>query len=223
MFQPEFDALADLCERTGRIAGALREPRTANAPWRRSNLGEAMFEAFEGQKARASVCVRTNEQNAAIVMLEREDDRRAAALAECLLLAPNADLGAMLRQCKEDARGILLAIVQEERLRFACEGLPVPLRVPVSGPVAAARRSNTCETGTIPLDGLSATLLYSNEFFSQIETAQIVEAVQHALRNNRASLARSLPDLGANAQRFAFACVTMPSSGVESPRPSALV
>jgi hypothetical protein len=224
MFQPEFDALMELCERTARIAAMLQEPRLHRGPWRRASLGEAIVEAFEGQKARASVRVRTDEHNAAIVLLEREDDRRAAALAERLLLAPNVNLGEMARECKQDARGILLVVVEGERqVRFACEGLPVPLRVPISGPVPSVRRAESCETGTIPLDAPSMTLICSNEFAAQIATAQLVHAVQHGLRNSRAGLARSLPGLGASAHRVAFACVTMLSSDVDLPRPSALV
>ncbi|HLI97775.1 MAG TPA: GAF domain-containing protein [Candidatus Baltobacteraceae bacterium] len=222
MFQPEFDALSELCARTARIVSSLREPRRSTR-WRDATLGESRVEAFEGQKARASVCVRSDDENVAIVILERENDRRAAALAELLLLAPQANLHEAMRQCKEDARGMLLAVMGSDDLRFAVEGLPLPLRVPVSGPVPAARRIDSCETGTIPVDGPAAILLCSNEFAAQIATAQLVGAVQHALRNNRAGVARSLPGLGPSAQRLAFVCVTTLSSGVELPRPSALV
>jgi hypothetical protein len=99
----------------------------------------------------------------------------------------------------------------------------VPLRVPISGPVAATRHARSCETGTIQLDSQSMTLIYSTDFASQIATGDLVGAVQRGLRSSRATLARSLPGLAERARKIAFACITMLSSDVDSPRPPALV
>lgn len=222
MFQPEFDALRELCECTGRVASTLREPRAAG-PWHRAMLGEAMIEVFQGSKAGSSLCVRADGGRAAIVMLERQDNRRAAAIAKRLLIEPNADLRDLLPLFKEDARGIFIGIVEDgDRLRFACEGVPVPLRVPLSGPVAAHRPPSSLQAGTIALDDQSLALVHSSEFAQQVHTAELVGAVQRGLRTSRATLARSLPRLGTRVQHLAFACITMLSS-VDSRRPSALV
>jgi hypothetical protein len=224
MFQPEFDALSQLCERTAHVAAALEQPHARGGPWRRAMIGETMVEAFEGVKARASMSVRAEEGRTAVVLLERGDPRRAASVASRLLADPQTDLREIIEELREDLRGALVALIEgEDRLRYACEGLPMPLRVPLNGPVAATRRAESCECGTIRLGENSATLLYSSEFASQIQTAQIVAAVQRTLRTSRSTLARSLPGLGSSPQRLAFACITMLSSDVDSPRPPAIV
>lgn len=224
LFQPEFDALVDLCERTGHAAVLLREPRLAHGPWHRAVLGQAVVDLFEGQNARASIAVRFDEARAAIVLLEREDASFAGILAERLMLEPEANLSALLAQVKGELRGMLLAVANEDRvLRFACEGVPMPVRVPLSGPVPATRYALACESGAFALDAQSAVLLYSAEFAAQIATGDLVGAVQRGLRSSRATLARSLPMLASKARKIAFACITMLSSDVDSPRPSALV
>lgn len=222
MYEPEFDALATLCENVASCAEAL-SPVRLGGPWQQAMLGEIMIEAFEGPGARASIRVSCEGENAAIVMLEREDDRLAAKIVEQLLSDPDADLKALLETYKFDARGILVGLVENgSRFRYACEGLPLPLRVPLTGPVEAVRSAQRCETGTIPLGAQSATLVYCTDFAAQVEPARLVGVIQSGLRSSRAMLARGLPSLGSRTQKLAFACITMLSSAVESPRPSAL-
>jgi hypothetical protein len=223
MYRPEFDALSELCERTARFAASLSPPGGGDGPWQQAVLGESMIEAFEGSRARVSVRVRSDGENAAVVMLELKDDRQAARLADRLLSEPDADLRRLLEAYKPNARGILLGIVESgARFRFACEGLPMPLRVPLNGPVEAPKRAESCETGTIALGAQSATIVYCTEFAVQVEPAQLVGMIQRSLRTSRAMLARALPGLGTGTHKLGFACITMLSSAVESPRPSAL-
>lgn len=224
MFQPEFDAFADLCERTGRIASMLLEPRMHGKPWERAVAGDAIVEAFEGRHARSSIYVRGEQDRIAVVMLEPQDERRARAIAERLLGERRPDLREFVRSCKEDAHGILLGVVEDGvRLHFACEGVPFPLRVPLSGPVPSTRFAASCESGAIQLDAQSLTLMYGGEFASQIATADLVGAVQRGLRFSRATLARSIPGLGTSAQKLAFVCITMLSSDVDLPHRPALL
>lgn len=224
LFQPEFDALIDLCERTGRATSLLRQPHLSRGPWQHAVLGEAVVDVFAGPTSRASICVRSDERTLAIVIVEREDDVRAGELAEKLLAEPRCDLRELLLQIKDDVRGALLAAVTDsDHLRFVCDGLPVPLRVPLSGPVAATRSPYACESGTIDLDAQSMTLIYSSDFASQIPTGDLVGAVQRGLRSSRATLARSLPSLAPSARKISFACVTMLSSDVDSQGPPAIV
>lgn len=222
MFQPEFDALADLCERTGHALVNLREPRI-RGPWRRAMLGQVMLEAFEGARARASFALQSDGVTAAVVVLEPQNDRRAAELAQQLLLESDVDLRQFAAACKGDSRGIALAVLDDGvRLRYACEGLPVPLRVPLSGPIPASRRAESCEAGSFMMDANCVTLIYSSEFASQIEPAKLVGALQRGLRASRAMVARSLPRLAQSTQKLGFACITMLSSDV-APHPQALV
>jgi hypothetical protein len=224
LFQPEFDALQELCDRTGMLASALGGPRARSGPWQRAVASDAMAEAFEGARSRCSVCVRSAGEKIAIVMLEREDARRAGEVTEQLLSQSQPDLRALATACKTDGFGVLLALVDEgQQLYFACDGLPVPLRIPLSGPVPLSRRAESCEVGTFVLDPLSLTFLYSNEFAAQVPTAQAVGAIQRGLRVSRATLARSLPGLGTSAQKLAFTCITTLSSAVDLPRQPALV
>jgi hypothetical protein len=224
MFQPEFDALTELCERTGRVLLTLREPAVQDAPWHRAVAGDVAVDVFEGAKTKASLIARSDEeQRIAIVLLEPADTRRGATIAERLLLEPKRSLREVVADFKGDSRGIAIALVQSGRLRYACDGVPIPQRVPLSGPVSSVRRAETCESGSLPVDGNSITLLCSSSFAAQIETAQVVRAVQRGLRDNGAMVARIIPRLARNTKQLGFACVTMQSSDVDLQLPPALV
>lgn len=85
MYAPEFDALTDLCEHVARYACALRLPGTSGGQWQQAMLGEVMIEALEGTRAQASIYVRSDGENGAVVMLEREDGPLAMRIDEQVL------------------------------------------------------------------------------------------------------------------------------------------
>lgn len=223
MFQPEFDALTELCERTGRVLLTLREPIVQDAPWRRAVAGDVTVDVFEGAKTKASFSTRSDGHCVAIVLLEPADVPRAGAIAERVVLEPQADLRQLVTELKQDSGGIAIAVAEDGRMRYACEGVPIPQRVPLSGPVSSVRRAESCESGSLALDGDCVTLVYSSLFASQIETAQVVGAVQRGLRDNRTMIARIIPRLARNTKQLGFACVTMQWSDVDLPRPPALL
>lgn len=227
MFDPEFSALADLAALTGRVFSA--RGNAGGRLWRRMTACDAHIDVYQGAKGHAALQVSTHGSLAAIAAVEDEDRARSAEFANALVrevtvLQERAEeqLRALVRRFDDGKRGVLVGIVDGERLTYACSRFPLPLRVPVSGPVPAIRRASECESGGIALGPQSVTLIYSNEFASQIETAQLVATVQRGLRGRWANAARSLPELALSRGRLAFAAITMPTYGVDSPHPQAL-
>lgn len=218
LFEPEFEAFTELCERTARVLPTLREPASGATPWREMTAAESILELYQGPKASASIYAACAGEVAAIVALDSGEKRQAARIATALLADPDADLEAKLHEEQGDLGGLLLAIVRDGRLEYACKGFPVPLRIPLSGPVPAFRIAERCETGTIDLHPPCMTLLYSMDFALQVETAQLVAAVQREMRNSRTNIARMLPELAEKRQRLTFASIMMRTSAADAQR-----
>jgi hypothetical protein len=232
MFAPEFDALSEMAERTGRAFAALRSTSNANGAWQRIALRDAFVDVYRGSRAHALIRVDAQDGAVGIVALEAQGEA-AVTFADWLLRQvldkashdePAAELYDLLRQAHDGMGGMLLAVLgADDRLTYACSGLPPPIHVPLSGPVPAIAPARMGKAGTLVPEQRSLTLICSNELAEQIETARLVSAVQRGLRGGGMSVAHVLPELSRSEKTLAFASIVMLTSDVDLPHPPVFV
>ncbi len=238
MFEPEFTALKVLCRVTATAYAMLNGSRRQGSPggalaqrWRRVALGDARIDVYEGTRG-AALGVRASRTLAAIAAVEDEDPARAAlhvrsALQEIAALGQqdvNEQLDVLLEKFDDGNRGVLLGVLDAEGgFTFACARFPAPLIVHASGPVRSIRPASTRESGRVLVDPGAVTLVYSNEFAAQIETAEFVSHVQHNLRIGAANAVQTVPDLASSSGKLAFASITMRTYAADSRRSQALI
>jgi hypothetical protein len=219
-FDPEFGALANLCEQTGRACARLR--RTADEPKNASQLriGECTVDVYNGPTSSTPISVACDGNRAAIVAIDDENEKRATRLARDLL-EKRTDLHSAALDYANG--GVLLALFEDGALSYACAGMPLPLRVPSAGPVPALSYAGRLQRGTIESQPDSTILFVSNELALRVETAEIVRAVQHELRRGRESVASAVSELPRNRKKVSFAAITRRSNAVRAPRQPASV